>query len=491
MNKNNQNRAPLFDALRKYVNDKTIPFHVPGHKQGNTIDAEFKDFLGQSIFKIDLTTFKALDSLHKPVGVIKEAQELASEVYGSDYSFFCINGTSGAILAMIMSVVKEKEKILIPRNVHKSITAAIILSGAIPIYMEPEIDNYLGIAHGVSCENVLNSLNKNRDAKAVLIINPTYYGVSTDIKKITQIVHSFNIPLIVDEAHGPHLYFSNKLPSSALEAGCDMCAQSTHKLLTSLTQSSMLHIKSKFINPQKVQQILNLLQTTSPSYILMSSLDTCRRQMALKGKELIESSINLAQYARNKINEIPGLYCFGNEIINKKGIYDVDPTKLTICCRKLGITGYELYNILSKEYNIQLELADFYNVLAICSLGDNKNSIDALIYSLSKISNKLCKNKELKENFLNLPSIPEQILDPRKAFFTEKETYPLNESIGKISGEFILSYPPGIPILCPGEIITEEIIKYVYDLKKAGLNILGTEDITSNTIKIIKKSKNF
>ena len=232
MNHLDQTRTPLFDALKEYVNRDTLPFHVPGHKKGIGMDDEFKNFIGENPFKIDVTVFKLVDSLHHPKGPIKEAQELAADAYGADATFFSIHGTSGAIQAMIMSVVSDGDKIIVPRNVHKSVTAGIILSGAVPVYMEPELDKKLGIAHGVAPETVKQTLEVNPDAKAVLIINPTYYGVATDIKKIADIVHEYNIPLIVDEAHGPHLAFSDKLPTSALEAGADICAQSTHKIST-------------------------------------------------------------------------------------------------------------------------------------------------------------------------------------------------------------------------------------------------------------------
>ena len=253
----NQNETPLFDALMEYVDRETLPFHVPGHKKGIGADEQFRSFMGDNPFKIDVTVFKLVDSFHHPTGPIKKAQELAADAYGADASFFSVHGTSGAIQAMIMSVVGSGDKIIVPRNVHKSITGGIILSGAIPVYMQPELDKKIGVAHGVSPETVELTLKENPDAKAVLIINPTYYGVSTDIKKIADIVHEYDIPLIVDEAHGPHLNFNDRLPMSAMEAGADICAQSTHKIIGSLTQGSLLHVKSKLVNPKRVKQILS------------------------------------------------------------------------------------------------------------------------------------------------------------------------------------------------------------------------------------------
>lgn len=486
MYKLNQNETPLFDALMEYVNRETIPFHVPGHKKGHGIDEEFKNFIGENPFKIDVTVFKLVDSLHHPTGPIKKAQQLAADAYGSDASFFSIHGTSGAIQAMIMSVVNSGDTIIIPRNVHKSITAGIILSGAKPVYMQPELDKNLGIAHGVTPETVEKTLKENPHAKAVLIINPTYYGVATDIKKIADIVHSYNIPLIVDEAHGPHLAFNEKLPISAMEAGADICAQSTHKIIGALTQGSLLQVKSKYIDVSRVQQILNLLQTTSPSYILMASLDCARRQIALNGTELLNKAIDLANYARAEINKIPGFHSFGPELLGRPGVHALDPTKITITCRDLGITGFDLDMILSNKYHIQMELSDLYNVLAVGSFGDTKENIDKLIEALKEISAEYMEKAQRKPDFLDIPAIPELVRDPRDAFNSPKESVSLRDSIGSVSGEMLLAYPPGIPILCPGEIITKEIIDYVEELKAVGLYVQGTEDAKVENIKIVK-----
>lgn len=486
MYKLDQNQTPLFDVLMEYVDRDTIPFHVPGHKKGVGMDDKFKNFIGTNALSIDVTVFKLVDSLHHPTGAIKKAQELAADAYGSDRAFFSVHGTSGAIQAMILSVVSQGDKIIIPRNVHKSVTAGIILSGAVPVYMQPEIDRTIGVALGVTPETVERTLMENPDAKAVLIINPTYYGVATDIRKIAQIVHSFDIPLIVDEAHGPHLGFNDRLPVSAMQAGADMCAQSTHKIIGSLTQSSLLQVKDERIDVNRVQQVMNLLQTTSPSYILMASLDVARMQIATKGRELLDKAIDLTEYAREEINKIQGLYCFGREIIGQKGAYAFDPTKLTICCKDTGLTGYELDQILADEYHIQLELSDLYNALAVGSFGDTKEKIDSLLSALREISAKYSDTSRKRGGVLEIPEIPEQILAPREAFNSSKVSMLLRNSIGQISGEFLLAYPPGIPVLCPGERITREIVEYVEEMKNGGLYVQGTEDPDVNYIKVLR-----
>ena len=486
MYKLDQSKTPLFSVLKDvYVKNDILPFHVPGHKKGQGVDEEFSEFMGKNPFKIDVTLFKMVDSLHNPKSVIKESQDLAADAYGSKRAFFSVHGTSGAIQAMIMSVLRPGEKILVPRNVHKSVNAGIILSGAEPVYMKPEIDDELGISHGVSVETVKNTLKEHSDVKAVLIINPTYYGVAADIKSIADIAHSYDIPLLVDEAHGPHLKFHEKLPISAIDAGADICCQSTHKILSAMTQASILHINSNRIDENKVQQVLNLLHTTSPSYVLMASLDCCRRQIAVHGRELLENTIKISNYLREEINKIPGFSSFGEEILGKEGRFSFDPTKVTISAKELGLTGFQLETILINDYNIQVELSDFYNVLAVITIGDTKESVDKLITAVKDISKMNSENVRIKVKFLGMPEIPEYVQNPREAFNSEKTRILFKESEGMISGETILAYPPGIPIICPGERISRETIEYIKDLKKAELQVQGMEDPNLDYIKVI------
>lgn len=487
MYKLDQTKTPLFDALMEYVNNDTIPFHVPGHKKGQGMDNEFKNFVGTNVLSIDVTVFKQVDSLHKPTGPIKLAQELSADAHNADNTFFCVHGTSGAIQAMIMSVVNQGDKIIVPRNVHKSITAGIILSGATPVYMHPEIHQAVGVALNVTPETVRATLEDNPDAKAVLIINPTYYGVSADIVKIADIVHEYEIPLIVDEAHGPHLHFNNSLPICAMDAGADMCAQSTHKIVGSMTQASLLHVRKGLVDVNRVKTVMSLLQTTSPSYILLASLDVARRQMAIEGKELLNNTIELADYAREKINNINGYYCFGKEVVNKPGAYGFDPTKITITCKDLGISGNELERILAEKYFIQPEMSDLYNVLCVFSLGDTKKNVDALINALEEISHGESCNLGKKINIVEMPAIPQSVLTPRDAFNSKTVSIPLKDSLGQISAEFLMAYPPGIPILCPGEIITKDIVDYVEELKNANLYVQGTEDPEVKNIKVVSE----
>lgn len=489
MSKLDQNKTPLFNALKdEYVGRDILPFHVPGHKRGKGVDKEFFEFMGEAPFSMDVTIFKMVDGLHHPKSCIKEAQELAADAYGVNHSFFAVNGTSGAIQAMIMSVVKSGDKILVPRNVHKSVSAGIILSGCEPVYMSPEIDENLGIALGVKPQTVENMLKQDQNIGAVLLINPTYYGVATDIKKIADIVHSYDIPLIVDEAHGPHLHFHDELPVSAVDAGADICTQSTHKIIGAMTQMSLIHVNSDRVDIERVKQILSLLHTTSPSYPLMASLDCARRQIATQGKELLTRTIELTKYFRSEANRIPGIYCFGEELMGKDGFFSFDPTKITISAKELGLKGFELESLLVDKYNIQMELSDYYNVLGLVTIGDSQESIDKLLDALRDISKNLYGHSSpLEKSFIRLPETPELVLMPREAFYSEKNKVEFKDSVGKICGEMIMAYPPGIPIIIAGERISEEIIDHIRDLKDANLHLQGMEDAELKYVNVIEE----
>lgn len=480
-----QNRAPLIEALQKYVSDGAIAFHTPGHKQGKGVDAAIRKMVTPLGLKMDVSLMKELDDLFAPTGCLKEAQALAAQLYGADESIFVINGTTGAIHIMLFSILKPGDKIIVPRNAHKSVLGAIVLCGAEPIFVEPMINDRLGIAMSVRKEDIEKAIKENTDAKAVLLVYPTYYGVACDIKEISSLVHDHNMALLVDEAHGPHLKFSEKLPVQALDAGADMTAQSTHKILSSFTQTSLLHVHYGRVQPQRVYMANSLLQSTSPNYLLMASLDAARRQMAQKGKELIGRAVNLANGLRKQINRITGLYCFGEEISNNDDFYALDYTKLTVNFRGLGITGYEAEQLLRYKHKIQCELADMYNVLFIISLADSEKEGYVLYEALLSLA-KSCSSRQIKSTAIKMPSLPTQKILPRKAVFAKYKTIDFKESSGCICAEAITFYPPGIPIIYPGEVISKDIIDYIKEGQQAGAKITGPADLTLQTIRVIK-----
>ncbi len=484
-----QRQTPLFSAVVKHAEQNPLQFHIPGHKKGAGMEAEFRSFIGDNALSIDLINIAPLDDLHRPSGIIKQAQELAAEAFGADATFFSVQGTSGAIMTMILSVCGPGDKIIVPRNVHKSIMAAIIFAGAKPIFVSPTMDPGLGIAHGITTGSVKRALELHSDAKAVLVINPTYYGVCADLKEIVELVHSYDIPVLVDEAHGVHIHFHDKLPLSAMQAGADMAATSVHKLGGSLTQSSVLNIRKERVNPEHVQSIISMLTTTSTSYLLLSSLDCARKHLALNGHAMAEHALSLARHAREQINQMNGLYCFGEEILGTEATFDYDPTKLTIHVRKLGLTGYEVENWLRDEFNIEVELSDMYNILCLITPGDSLETVDALIQALRWLSAENYNLKEHAEVIVRVPEIPHLSLSPRNAFYADTETISFAEAAGRIIAEFIFVYPPGIPILLPGEVISQENIDYITEHIEVGLPVQGPEDKTMKQIKVIVESE--
>ncbi|WP_059169994.1 aminotransferase class I/II-fold pyridoxal phosphate-dependent enzyme [Bacillus sp. FJAT-27445] len=485
-----QYETPLFTGLVEHAKKNPVQFHIPGHKKGAGIDPEFRAFIGDNALSIDLINIGPLDDLHSPKGIIKQAQELAAEAFGADHTFFSVQGTSGAIMTMVMAVCGPGDKIIVPRNVHKSVMSAIVFSGAIPVFIHPEIDEVLGISHGITTDSVARALDQHPDAKGVLVINPTYFGISADLRKIVEIAHSYDVPVLVDEAHGVHIHFHEELPLSAMQAGADMAATSVHKLGGSLTQSSILNIREGLVSAKRVQSILSMLTTTSTSYLLLASLDVARKRLVLEGQELISNTIDLAQSMRKKINEIDRLYCVGPEILKSKAAFDYDPTKLIISVKNLGIPGYEVEKWLRERYNIEVELSDLYNILCIVTPGDTQREADILINALAKLAEE-CVEDAVKPVPLQvfLPDMPLLALTPRDAFYSETEVVPFEESEGRITAEFIMVYPPGIPIFIPGEIITKENLLYIKKNLEVGLPVQGPEDDEIKTIHVIKEYK--
>lgn len=476
-----QANSPIHEALLQHKKNRVVPFDVPGHKGGRGIP-ELTGFLGADCMKVDVNSMKPLDNLIHPVSVIKAAEELAAEAFGAKAAFFMINGTTAAVQAMIMSTCKMDDKIIMPRNVHRSSINALVVCGAVPVYVNPGVNHELGIPLGMSVEDIKNAIIENPDAKAILVNNPTYYGVCSNLQEIVVLAHEHGMKVLVDEAHGTHYYFGENMPISAMAAGADMSAVSMHKTGGSLTQSSFL-LCGNGMDPGYVRQIINLTQTTSASYLLLSSLDIARKNMVLNGKELVKKTVDLAEYARDEINKIGGYYAFSAELINGDTIFDFDRTKLSVHTAEIGLAGVEVYDLLRDEYDIQIEFGDIGNILAIISAGDRPFEIERLIGSLSEIKRIYSKDKVgmLNHEYID----PEVAFTPQKAFYHDKKSVLLKDSIGHIAGEFVMCYPPGIPILAPGERVTKDIIDYINYAKEKGSSLTGPRDMKVERLNII------
>ncbi|MCX5781209.1 MAG: aminotransferase class I/II-fold pyridoxal phosphate-dependent enzyme [Elusimicrobia bacterium] len=479
-----QNKAPIFETLLAHAKRNVISFHTPGHKNGRSIDKKLRDYTGKNVYKFDVTVFPEVDSLHDPVGPIKKAQNLMAKAYGVEHSFFLVNGSSSGNMAMFLSACKPGDSVIVSRNSHKSIMAGIILAGVWPIWIQPKIDQNLDIIFNSSYEEIKNALNEYPEARAVFITSPTYNGITADLIKIAELCHEKGKILMVDEAHGAHLKFHKDLPISAVEAGADLCVQSTHKTLSAISQSSVLHFNSELIDINKVKKIVSLLQTTSPNYLALASLDLARKQVVCNGEAMLTKVIQAAEFGRKKINELKKLKCFTRQEINKFG-YDLDLTKLTINVTLTGLSGYEIEDILTKEYNIQVDCADIFNLIAIMGIGSDRADVQALVNALSDIEKKY--HGEQKNWVLQIPSLAtEMAMMPRDVFLSAKiKRVPLTKAIGYIAAQTLTPYPPGIPVLIPGERITKEICDYLIDMSAKDIRVSGQETETLRTLKVV------
>jgi len=479
----NQDRAPICEALENMRSMRIVPLDVPGHKRGRG-NPELVRLLGEKCLSLDVNSMKPLDNLCHPVSVIREAEELAAEAFGAAYAMLMVGGTTSSVESMILYALRKGDKLILPRNVHRSVINALVLSGGEPVYVSPEIDETLGIPLGMKLPAVEEAIRRHPDAKAVLVNNPTYYGVCSDVRSITRLAHEAGMLVLADEAHGTHFYFGKDLPASAMAAGADLAAVSMHKSGGSLTQSSFL-VAGPRVNARYLQQIVNLTQTTSGSYLLMASLDLSRRNLALRGPEVFERVVALSDYARGEINQMGGFYAYGEEKVNGDSFFAFDRTKLAVNTLGVGLAGIEVHDILRDEYDIQIEFGDIGNILAYVSLGDRLQDIERLIGALSEIKRRYQRDPRgmFRQEYVE----PEVAVTPQKAFYAERQYLPLDNTAGRVAGEFVMCYPPGIPIVAPGERITPQILDYIRYARDKGSQMTGPEDPCVEHLNVLKE----
>lgn len=531
----NQHRLPFVESLETYRQQHMVPFHTPGHKIGVGAPALLTEWMGPAL-PYDLGLMYAIDDYHEPERELLEAQQLAAQAFGADHTWFSINGTSGAIQMMIMSAVKEGESIIIPREAHCSVHNSLVLSGAKPIYMMGHFHERWGIPVGVTADDAITTMDAHPEAKAILLVHPNYYGVGVDVERIVQAAHERHMLVLVDEAHGPHLVPSLGMPTPALASGADLVAQSTHKLLGSLTQTSMLHGQGPHIDVDRIQRLQQILMSTSPNYIFLASLDMARHQWATEGMSLMKRTLELARTLRAALNEIPGIACPAHEDI--EGAFSFDETKILIDVKELRLTAQEFERELRARH-IEVELMKAYHVLLLITMGDTETSIQQVIEAVQDISdmyrhklegatkgdigheqqhntfsqvpmNRLSlnaihiaenstkntiKNSSIEDanatdysDASTMEALPTPIveLSPRQAFYTEMECIPLEQALGRISGETITYYPPGIPCLAVGEMITEDVLVYIQQKQRDGYVPNGARDRQLQTILVCK-----
>ena len=491
----NQEKMPFVEALESYKEQHFVPFHTPGHKIGVEAPQLLKEWMGAAL-PYDLGVMYALDDLHEPEGELKEAQDLTAELYGADDCWFSINGTTALIEAMIMGTVGPDETIIIPREAHRSVISGLVLSGAKPVYMDCQFDDRWGIPLGVSVEDAIKTMDAHPEAKAILLVYPNYYGVGVDIVNIVQEAHKRGMIVLVDEAHGPHLPFSENLPVEAIAAGADLVAQSTHKSVGSLTQTSWLLGQGERINKRRITQMHQMLQSTSPNYIFLASLDMARHQLATEGKALISRTVELSLYLRHELNKISGITTMEYIDIQER-VVNYDCTKVLIDAKVLGLTGVEFERML-REYRIEVELVQAHHVLVLITIGDTKETVTSLIQAVQAISDTILHtskvdNSNVVEHAENLSKdsslLPKPIVrvTPRNAMYANREQVPLRDALHRIAGETIAYYPPGIPCVAVGEEISSSVLQYIENRKALGYVPNGADDMSLETIWVLQE----
>ena len=481
-----------------YREEGALAFHTPGHKQGLGAHALLRELVTETGLREEVSLMEELDDLHEPTGCIEEAQDLAAALYGADAAFFAVNGTTGAIHAMLVAALSPGDAVLVPRNVHRSVFGGLVLSDARPVYIDPIVDEALGIAHGLSTEAVREACRLHPEAKALLLVSPTYYGVASDVRAIAEIVHEAGMALLVDEAHGAHLAFSDDLPESAIAAGADLVAQSTHKLLGAMTQASLLLLREGRIEKERVQRAMSLLTSTSPNYLLLASLDIARLQMAEAGAAHLARAVGLARKLRREVNATPGLFSFGEERMGGAGAFALDPLKLTVTVTGLGLTGAEAAHILRHEHKIEAELFDAQNVLFLLTYADTEESAGRLLAALHSLAQRrtaqaataaaaaiAVPDGRKAQAAVRLPAVPPVAIPPREAFYRHSVPCRLREAVGRIAAETIAFYPPGIPVICTGEVFTAEVCRYIEAMAAAGLKVTGASDTSLRTLRVV------
>jgi arginine/lysine/ornithine decarboxylase len=482
--------APLLEKLQNSAQQSRAAFHTPGHKKGQGMAAQLRGWLGTEVFRADLPELPELDNLFAPVGVIQQAQALAAEAFGAEQTWFLCNGSTCGIEAAVLATCQPGEKLILPRNAHQSSIAALILSGAVPVFVEPTYDSTWDIAYCVTPASIQLALAQHPDAKAVLIVSPTYQGVCADIESIAQITHQSAIPLLVDEAHGAHFAFHPDLPLPALKAGADLVVQSIHKTLSALTQAAMLHGQATRVDRDRLSRALQLVQSTSPNYLLLASLDAARRQMATEGHALMTRTLELADRAKTQVSQIPGLRVLQWQPDLMPGCWAIDPTRLTVDVTGLGLTGFAADEILHQTLGVTAELPALRHLTFMITLGNTVEDIDRLVdalRTLAKTHGEPSPSPPLSRSPFFSPSSPLPPLSrsPRQAFFAPTVTVPIEAAIDRVSAELVCPYPPGIPVLFPGEVITLETLRYLQQIAAAGGTIAGCADSSLRTLKVV------
>lgn len=487
-----QRETPYLDAAMRYRATGYTPFHTPGHKLGKGAPADLREFVGDTALGVDLAMAGGVEDTRESTGLIRLAEDYAAEAWGADRAWFLVNGSSSGVHALLLALGRPGETVIVPRNAHKSMLAGLIFTGSWPLYMEPGIDALWGIPLQVRAADALDALEKAPDARALFVTSPTYNGLGADLPRIGELAHRSGVPLVTDQAWGPHLRFCPELPVDAMTAGADAAVVSTHKLISGLTQSAVLMAREGRVNLARLDSMVHMTQSTSPQVLIYTSIDAARRQMAVHGEELWRQAIEFAGWTRDEVNELPGLRCLGAEILEREGVSEFDPTRLTVSACDLGLSGYQLETVLRDDYRIAVEAADPLNIVLNLTFGDSRGDVELLVGALRDLAARYADAAGSDEAaracstlLAHTPPFTRQVLSPRDAVFAGAVARPLDECAGEISAEMVTPYPPGIPVLGPGEEISPEIVAYLREASATGLKVHGPEDRTLRTLRVV------
>ncbi len=478
-------RTPLLDGITAYQRQGIVPFSTPGHKLGRGAEPELLEVYGERAFRADIPLGGGVGDTHFGGDALGQAEALAADVWSSDRCFFLLNGSSAGNQAYLLAAVRPGDKVIVSRDLHKSLLVALILTGATPIYLTPRLHPRLHVGLGIAVEQVEEALALHPDARLVALVSPSYCGVPSDLRRIAEVAHAQGVPVYVDEAWAPHFHFSPALPPSAMSSGVDGAVASTHKVLGSLTQAAILNVRGGLVEPERVRTAVDMVQSTSPSVLVLASIDATRRQMALAGEALVDNAIALATDARRRLQALPGVAVLDAEQL---GVEAFDLTKLVIDVDGLGITGFAAEDALRNRFGVGPEMSDLVGVVCLVTIGDSESSIDRLVDAFATLSREHYRGEShpspLRSSGL-VVAASEQVMTPREAFFSPSRAVSLDAAVGEVSAELIVPYPPGIPVLAPGEIITSDKVDYLRDGAAHGMYVSGPADPSLATIRIV------
>ncbi len=485
-----QHATPYLDALLRYKQRGFTAFHTPGHKQGKGAPDRILDVFGLAAFQSDIASPGGVEDTRESTMLIHAAEELAAEAYGADRAFFLVNGSTSGVQSLVITLAGPGEHLIVPRNSHKSMLAGLVFSGAMPVYVEPTIDPEWGVPRNLTAAAAQAALRQYPQAKGFFVTSPTYNGFGADLQALAESAHAVGVPFIVDQAWGPHFRFCSRLPVDAMSAGADAAVTSTHKLISGLTQSSVLMARAERLSLPRLTSVVKMTQSTSPQALIYASIDAARMQMATEGEVLWSRAVDLAEGARVRIGQVPGLRCLGWECLEHEGVASFDPTRLTITACALGHTGWQLETILRDDYAVAVEAADVLNIVLNVTYGDSQADIDRLLAALQDYAARFAGGRETgaacRALSAHLPAFTRQVISPHDAFFARSRALPLRQCAGQVSAEIVTPYPPGIPVLGPGELISAEIVAYLEEAAERGLHVHGPEDLSLRTVRVVK-----